>query len=460
MGSPVTFSGFTSIDWNSVLNAVMAQESQPVAVLQSQQSTLKSQQSAFSTLATKLTALETASNRLSSTTTGVGGRSGSSTDSNAVQISAGPSASVGIYDVVVSQLARAQVTASTSLHPDADTTAVASGGSLVINGKTVTVTVPTTLQKLADAINATDDIGVTATVVSPTPGQYQLVLTSHSTGAANGFTIQNNLTGGASAVTFADTDGDGLSGNSAADNKVSATDAVATINNVQVSSPTNTIDSAIYGASITLLKKDPAATVTLSVTEDLSAGKQQIKDFVSAFNDLLSFASDQSSAALKGQAGNIGRDALLRGLRSQLRSNLSSQYATGGKFSYLSQVGLGFDRSGKLTFDESVYDAAVKGGTDAVQKLFSGAGGVTGAFATLKTSIAAYTQAGGLLPNAKDRIDAQLQNIGSRIDEMNARLDLRRAALQKEYQATDSIISSLNNSVNSLSTLGNQYRLF
>ena len=140
----------------------------------------------------------------------------------------GPSASVGIYDVVVSQLARAQVTASTSLHPDADTTAVAAGGSLVINGKTVTVTVPTTLQKLADAINATEDIGVTATVVSPTPGQYQLVLTSHSTGAANGFTIQNNLTGGASAVTFADTDGDGLSGNSAADNKVSATDAIAT----------------------------------------------------------------------------------------------------------------------------------------------------------------------------------------------------------------------------------------
>ena len=55
MGSPVTFSGFTSIDWNSVLNAVMAQESQPVTVLQSQQSTLKSQQNAFSTLATKLT---------------------------------------------------------------------------------------------------------------------------------------------------------------------------------------------------------------------------------------------------------------------------------------------------------------------------------------------------------------------------------------------------------------------
>ena len=181
---------------------------------------------------------------------------------------------------------------------------------------------------------------------------------------------------------------------------------------MQVSSPTNTIDSAIFGASITLLKKDPATTVTLSVTEDLSAGKQQIKDFVSAFNDLLSFAADQSSAALKGQTDNIGRDALLRGLRSQLRSNLSSQYATGGKFSYLSQVGLGFDRSGKLTFDENVYDEAVKGGTDAVQKLFTGGGGVTGAFATLKSSIAVVHRRGRPAAQREGRIDAQLQNVG------------------------------------------------
>ena len=139
MGSPVTFSGFTSIDWNSVLNAVMAQESQPVTVLQSQRSTLGSQQNAFSTLATKLSALETATSELSSSATGVGGRTGSSTDSDAVRIAAGSTASVGVYDVVVSRLARAQTTASTSLHPDCrhERRVASRRVRSIINGETV-----------------------------------------------------------------------------------------------------------------------------------------------------------------------------------------------------------------------------------------------------------------------------------------------------------------------------------
>jgi hypothetical protein len=43
---------------------------------------------------------------------------------------------------------------------------------------------------------------------------------------------------------------------------------------------------------------------------------------------------------------------------------------------------------------------------------------------------------------------------------MNARLAIRRDALSKEFTATDTAISQLNNSINSLSSLNNQYRLF
>jgi flagellar hook-associated protein 2 len=242
---------------------------------------------------------------------------------------------------------------------------------------------------------------------------------------------------------------------------VSATNALATINNIQVSSASNTIDSAIPGASITLLKKDPSSTVTLTVGQDLDAGKTLVKAFVTAFNDLMDFANDQASKSAKGETANIGRDALLRGLRLQLRTDINTQYSTGSTFNYLSQVGLGFDRSGKLTFDESRFDAAVKsGGTDAIQKLFGTPDGTTGAFNVLQTHIATYTDAGGLVPDAKDRIDAQLQSLGTRIDAMEARLAVERDALNKQFIATDNLMTSLNSSVSSLSTLSNQYRLF
>lgn len=459
MGSPITFSGFNQIDFNSILNAIMLQERQPVTALEAQRTSLKSQQTAFTTLATKLAALESAARDLASTTA-FGGRTATSSDSAAVALSATGAAATGTYDVVVTDLARAQTTAVTSTHTDKDLTVVASGGSIVIDGVAVTVTVPTTLEQLAEAINATEDIGVTATVVSPAPGQYKLVLMGKSTGSAGAFTIENTLTGGTTPVTFADTDGNGISGDSDADNAVQATDARATVNNVPVSSATNVLADVIPGATITLLKKDPAATVTLSVTQDLAAGTALVKQFVTAFNDLMRFAKDQSDAAGRGDRNNIGRDALLRGLRTQLRADINGHYPAGGTLAYLSQVGIGFERTGEMTLDETKFEELTAAGTDAITKLFAGAGGVGGAFVTLQQHISTYTSAGGLIPDARQRLDEQVQSIGVRIDALEARLAVRRNALSMEFVATDRAMSALNSSISALSSLGGQYRLF
>ncbi len=445
MASGITFSGFNNVDFSYILNAIMQQESQPVVALQAQQRALQSQQSAFSTLASKLTALETAMKPLAERSQ-FGGRTASSSNSASVTASATSAASVGAYDIVVTELAKSQTTASNSTHADKDTTAVASGGALVINGVSIAVTVPATLQDLADAINANDDVAVTAAVVSPTPGSFQLVLTGKTTGTDGAFTIQNNLTGG-SGVTFGA-------------NAQNATNAAFTVNNVAVQSASNTVEDVIPGVSLTLLKKDPAATVNVSVTADQQAAVDQVKAFVTAFNDILTFAKDQAAAAGKGESGNIGRDALLRGLRNELRGEMHHEYATGGTYSYLSQVGLGFDRSGKLTFDQNKFAEATKGGNGEVMKLFAGSGAVKGVFTKLQELVTGYTEAGGLVPDAKERLSDQLKSVATRISSMEARLAIRRAALNKEFIATDQAMSTLNKSVEALSSLGGQYRLF
>jgi flagellar hook-associated protein 2 len=458
MGSPITFSGFNNIDFSSILNAIMTQESQPVRTLQSQQQAMQLQKSAFSTLASKLSTLESTIKTLGKRTE-FGGKTAASTNANAVAVSASSAASVGSYDVVVSDLARSQTTASGPVG-DKDTTTIATGGTMVINGVPVTVTVPTTLQGLADAINANDDVNVTAAVVSTAPGSYELVLTGKSTGSAGAFTVQNNLTGG-SGLTFTDTDGDGLSGNSAADNAQSAANAAFTVNNIPVSSSTNTVEDVIPGVSLQLLKKDPTTPVTISVTQDQQAAKDQVQAFVTAFNDIMKFADDQGKSAGQGDASSIGHDALLRGLRNDLRTAINHEYPSAGKYTYLSQIGIGFQRDGKMKFDEAAFDEATKNGTGDVLKLFvGGTGPAAGAFTALETLVKTYTDAGGLLPNAEDRLDKSLSSLGNRIDAMNARLAIRRDALSKEFTATDSAISALNNSINSLSSLNNQYRLF
>ena len=109
--SAVTFSGANGIDFGVILNAVMAQERLPLSSMEAQKSVLKTQSTAFATLATRLGALESAADALTRDTS-FGGRTATTTDSSIVTASAASGAVAGIYDIKVTELARAQVTAS------------------------------------------------------------------------------------------------------------------------------------------------------------------------------------------------------------------------------------------------------------------------------------------------------------------------------------------------------------
>jgi flagellar hook-associated protein 2 len=452
MSSGITFSGFNSIDFNTVLNAIMTSESAPLTALQNRQTAVQSQITNLKSLATYTSTLQSAAAALS-TAAAVAGFAATASDRTAVSVSAGSGAVAGHYDVVVNELARAQVTASANAAPDANTTVVATGGSLIIGGKIVVLTQGVTLKGLADAINSNPDIPATASVVQSGANSFRLVLTAKSTGQANAFTIANALTGG-TGVSFTDTDADGVSGDTAADNAVQATDASLLVNNIAITSASNTLDTAIPGVSITLVKKDPSATIGVDVASDTSALSTKVSDFVKAYNDLVGFAGKQAASAASGDAASIGRDPILRGLRTQLRSAVNGSYATGGASSYLSQAGIEFTQSGTLQFNKTVFDAALKAGTADVAALFSGGAGVTGAFTSINALLASYTQTSGALSSAQDLRSAQLARMSKQVDAMSAQLALRRTALQREFTAADAAMTKLKNQSGSLASLG------
>src|SRR6185436_9507675 len=144
MGSGITFSGFNSIDFNVVLNAIMTQESQPLVALQAQQRALQTTDSNYATLATKLSNLHTASDALARGSTFIK-YAATSSDSAAISASATSSATAGRYELIVSELARAQTALSSSFTADVDTTVVATGGTLSIGGTDITLSGPVTL---------------------------------------------------------------------------------------------------------------------------------------------------------------------------------------------------------------------------------------------------------------------------------------------------------------------------
>ena len=450
MGSPITLSGFNNIDFNLILTSIMRQESQPLEALQSRQATLKSRANSFGVLATRVATLQAAAAKLSSATD-LAGYKATSSSATAVAVSATSSAIPGRYDVVVNELARAQVTASNTVAPDADTTIVASGGSLTIGGVTVTLSGAVTLRQLADAINATSSPPARASVVQSGPSSYRLVLSAAETGQASAFTVTNALTGGA-GVAFTDTDSDGVSGDDAADNAVQASNANLLVNNIQVISATNTIATAIPGVTITAYQRNPAATVIVDVAADPSALEAKVTSFITSYNDLVKFATDQVAAAGRGDQSSIGRDPLLAQIRNQLRGKLTSEYAGGGLTS-LSQAGIEFTRQGTLELNQTTF-TAVAGRAADLAALFAGTTTTPGAFASLDTLLDSYAQSSGLLPGARQQLTDQAARLSDSIFKMQERLATRRAALQREFTAADAAISQLKNQSGSLASFG------
>jgi flagellar hook-associated protein 2 len=459
MGSPITFSGFNSIDFNQILNAMMAAERAPMTALETQKTALNTQGTAYTALAGKLGALESALDSLTDAD-GFSTIAVASGDPEAVGVSTTGGGVAGLYDVRISELARAQVMASATTYTSPDQV-VATGGSLslVLFGNppiqipAAGLTGAMTVQELAEAINEQSNSPVTASVIQAAPGQYRLVLTGRTAGTANAFTLTSTLTGGA-GLTFTDTNNNSTYGDSAEDLSVVATNAALTVNNIPITSATNTVENAIPGVTLTLSKKDATKSVLVELTESSEAAETELQDLVTSYNDLMLFFTQQNSDAANGKT-SIDRNGMVRSLKGGLRSALQAEYVAGGiNYSRLSTAGVEFERTGTIKLDATKLTAALKDSPESVRALF------TAAFTALKAQVNDYAASGGLIQDAKDRLKDQIVKIDSRLDSMQLQLDLRRAALQQEFTAADLLMTQLKGQGSSLQGFSNQFRLF
>jgi flagellar capping protein FliD len=199
--------------------------------------------------------------------------------------------------------------------------------------------------------------------------------------------------------------------------------------------------------------------VDVSTTGGGVAGIREV-GVVTAYNDLMAFIADQDTAAAAGQT-SIARDSLVRQLKMGLTGAMRADYAgSGTDDTRLSTIGVEFDRTGTIVLDSARLKAAVLADPAAVRTICVGVDGTGGAFGALDQQVREYTQAGGLVQGAKNRLKDQIGRIDARLDSMELQLELRRSALQQKFIAADRLMSQLNGQGASLQALGGQYRLF
>ncbi len=443
----VSFSGFNGYDFGSIIDAIMQSESQPLTALQTQQQSVKDKDAALVQLNSFITSLQTQTTTLANAST-FSNVDAQTSDSSIATTTAGSGALEGRYDLSIAYLAKGQVTSSTNGYTALDSVVADSGSlSFTINGNTtaaIDITQATTLTELKDAINSQGS-GVVASIVN-TGSNYKLVISSRTTGASNGFTINSTLAnGGGTVVGFA-------AGQSpTVGNSQDARDSQFTVNGLTITSASNNVTDAIPGMTVKLIT---TGDVVIDVTPDYDTVKESLKSIVTQYNKLKDFYTKQSGNDFTGKRAPLAGDSIMRQALQDLRSVILGSNANGGTYHYLAEVGVELTATGELKFDETKFNTAMSSNPAEVEKLFQGTTLVPGVFDDMKTKLDGLDGTAGLIKTSRTSIENTLKSYRDRIESQQMRLAIRREELTRMYAAADEAMSKLNAMSSQIAGLG------
>ena len=435
----ITSAGVGSgLDVENIITKLMAIERQPIDRLDSKKTLVDAQVSAYGSLKSKVSSFQTAMSNLSSLSK-FQAFSGSSNDESLFTVSAGSAASVGSYDVNVVELAQRDKIATKAY---ADSSAVVGEGTLTfsVGADSFSVTVDgtnNTVAKLRDSINnATDNTGVTASIVTDDAGAH-LVLSSNDTGTENALTVSavdndGNNTDDAGLSSLAYDVGGGVVHRAAIS---TALDAVVEIDGFTVTSASNVISGALEGISITAKAKGAS---TIDVTRDDETITAAVQSFADAYNALRTELTNQ-----RKKGGTLEADSTVLTIERQLSGVLNSGGAiTGSSFSYLSQVGLTTDDSGKMNLNTDILTNVLNTDFSSVANLFAAPDeGIASRLESLAAGILKID--GGLIKSREDGLSTQLRGIEDQKFRLEDRMVSIERRLRAQFSALDTLVSSL-----------------
>lgn len=453
------------LDVNSIVSQLMSVADQPLNNLQTAASGLQSQISVFGKVKSLLGTLQTAAAALADPTTW-GATAATSSNSAAVTATSTGNAAQGNYSVSVSQLAQAQTIASSAY---ASATTVVGGGTLQIqfgttgaNGSGFTagtsapasITIPAnaTISDVRDAINSAG-VGLTATLVSDGTG-VRLMVSSTTTGAANGFSITATGDGtGGNGLAALGFDPTGANGSNMALTQTGQ-DAKYTLGGIALTSPTNNVTGALDDVNLNL-QQVTTAPVQVGVSPDTSSLSTAVNSFITAYNavntelttDLAYNASTQTAGALQGNVMMIQLQQTL--------SNMLGNAVGSGSIQRLADVGISMNSDGSLSLNQTTFNAAATNPA-AIKTLFSNNDATNpnndGIGVQMNTALMSALGVNGSITASLDGLNQQVQDNSQDQATLQQQLSLQQQRLTAQYGALNAQLSQMQSLSTSLTS--------
>ncbi|RQO68203.1 flagellar protein [Aquitalea sp. FJL05] len=441
------------LDVQSIVSQLMTVEQQPLTDSQNKVSTYKTDLSDMGQISSALSALQTSVSSLSSGAF-LQTYKATTSDSTIASVATSTGGIAGSYQLDVSKLAQSRQLVfdqnSTGQSISSATTALSSvPASLTFSvaGTSTTVNLNNggsggeSLQNISDAINSAN-AGVNASIVQYN-GNYSLVIASANSGSANAFSV---TAGGSDS---GNTSGNTLAGlrqsSTAATESFAASDALMTVNGVNVSSSSNSVTGVISGATVNLEK---TGQVSIGMSQDTSGIASSLQSFVDAYNKVHSTTSSAFSSDMKGD------DSLLS-IQDQLSSVLQTQVAgvnAASSYAYLSQVGISLQKDGTLALDQTAFNKALTSNPTAVANLF-GNSSSTGFADRFNTTINNLLGPTGIVTTKQNDLNQSVTDETNHQTEIQTNLDALRSSYVQQYTTLNATLAQMQQSTSNLASL-------
>ncbi|MDR5907349.1 flagellar filament capping protein FliD [Franzmannia qiaohouensis] len=441
--STITSLGVGSgLDLSGLLDQLRDAERGKLEPIKLQQTQQKAKISAYGQLQSALTKFQDAVAKVNdpklfeSLSTNVSGGEG-------VKASASAEANPGRYEVEVVNAARAGSLATSSVAANdqaltgADATLTLTFGKIDPDtGEPIALTLDleegATLIDIRNAINASEDAGVSASIVNDGTG-FRLALSSKETG--QDASIQGlEFTGLAGGVTLdADpaTQRDGI-------------DAEINVNGIRITSPSNSIEGAIQGVTLNLEQGTEGSTSTVVVEQNTRAVREAVTGFVDAFNALKGSISKLTAYnAETNTAGNLNGDSMVRTIESRMRSVLSGGVA-GGEFATLNQVGISLQRDGTLKLDNDRLDELVRSNMAGLSDFFAGDKKDAGMAGQLNQTLGQMLGTNGIVKNTISGAESRVESLNERYARMERSIEGTISRYRVQFGQLDAMIAQMN----------------
>jgi flagellar hook-associated protein 2 len=417
------FSG-SGIDVATTVSQLVTAARAPETNWQNQQDAIQTQVTALNQLNSDLSAVWSKLNALKDHSGATGSVTTSASNPNIVTATATSGTPPGTHVLEVAALAK--TSSYYTAVPVASSSTPLAAGSFTIQvgtGTAATVTVDNTdtMATLAAKINGLN-LGVSASVVNDANGT-RLAIVAQTSGAASDITVTDS-----SALGFT--------------KAVTGTNASLTVDGVPISSATNIVSGVVPGVTFTLAGASVGTQATVSVTPNTDDSVQAVKDFVAAYNTVITelnsgFAYEQAT----GKGGVLSGDSSARMVQQEMLGYISQTVTGSGSVTSLASLGINMNNDGTLTIDPNELNDAVTNHFTDFQSFFQSTTGFGQTVATQLLQLTSPSQ--GPFSVEVTGLQATFKSLQSQVDDFEVYIAGKEQQWLDQYNKINVMLQQL-----------------